>query len=446
MNSHAQPHMRRRSRLLTTLVALVVVFSSLVGSSPSNPAFAADPLAEAQANERALQETLASQSNELASLKAQSATLDARLRAAEAELAAVGAEYEHVAGLLVQVELQIVEVTARLDALRGRIAALDELLVALAVEVARQNKELRQREALLEEHFRDAYEQSQTSLLEVVLAANSFEVVATRVGYLLTVSEQDASLADEIREIRAQLESNRAMLREGRAELAEARDAEEEQAAILATRQAELAALKARLGELYVEAEQRRLEQAAALNAALVAQGDVERQIQATKQAAEAAATLVARLLAESRVQISSRGFRWPEDVFVVTQEWGPTNFVLEPPYTFNGTYYPHFHGGIDIAHGCGTPIKAAGAGIVVASGQPLWPWDSGYGVVIDHGGGVFTWYWHLRAQVVVYPGQGLSPGDTIGYEGNTGMSTGCHLHFAINDQGVWTNPRWYLP
>jgi murein DD-endopeptidase MepM/ murein hydrolase activator NlpD len=39
-----------------------------------------------------------------------------------------------------------------------------------------------------------------------------------------------------------------------------------------------------------------------------------------------------------------------------------------------------------------------------------------------------------------------VSPGDVIGYEGNTGMSTGCHLHFAINDNGVWENPRFYLP
>ncbi len=43
------------------------------------------------------------------------------------------------------------------------------------------------------------------------------------------------------------------------------------------------------------------------------------------------------------------------------------------------GTYYPHFHAGIDFANGCGTPIYSVGAGVVVASGQPLRPWDSGY-------------------------------------------------------------------
>jgi murein DD-endopeptidase MepM/ murein hydrolase activator NlpD len=437
--------MRRRPRLAAIFIALVVG-STVFGSAPSDRALGADPLAEAQANQRALEEELAQQRQELASLQSLSASLEQRLAAAEAELSAVSAEYERVAGLLVQVELQIADVQARLDKLRGRIAALDQLLIALAIEIEEQKQDLALRESLLQDHMRDAYERSQTSLLEVLLAADSFEVVATQVGYLLTVSEQDAAIADEIREIRATLETNRASMRSGRAELANARDLEQAEADLLAQRQAELASLKLQLGELVIQAEQKKREQAAALNAALVAQGDVERQITASQEAATAAAALVTRLLAESSVQVSSRGFRWPEDQFVVTQEWGPTDFVLEPPYTFNGTYYPHFHGGIDIANGCNTPIKAAGAGLVVASGQPLWPWDTGFGVVIDHGGGVLTWYWHLRAQVVVYPGQGVSIGDTIGYEGNTGWSTGCHLHFAVNDHGVWTNPRWYLP
>ena len=80
------------------------------------------------------------------------------------------------------------------------------------------------------------------------------------------------------------------------------------------------------------------------------------------------------------------------------------------------------------------------------ASGQPLWPWDTGFGVVISHGSGVQSWYWHLKAQVIVQPGQHVSMGQVIGYEGNTGNSTGCHLHFAINDHGIWENPRVYLP
>jgi len=436
----------RRPRWAVVVTAVVVAATVLAGSTPADHVRGADPLAEAQARQRELQQALAAQRRELADLKELSATLDDRLDAAVAELASVTAEYERVAGLLVQVENQIAEVEARLDILHRRIASLDEMLVAVAVEVARQNRELRAREALLEEHYRDAYERSQTSLLEIVLASDSFEVVATQVGYLLTISEQDAALADEIREIRATLEANRAVLREGRAELADARDEEEAEAAALAERQAELAALEDELAALRDAAERKRAAQEAALNAALEAQGDVEERIAANQKAADAAAALVKKLLAESNVRVSARGFRWPMDRFRITQEWGPTNFYLEGPYTFNGVYYPHFHGGIDMTSGCGTPIKAAGAGVVAASGRPLWPWDPGYGVVIDHGGGVMTWYWHLRSQVIVYPGQAVAIGQTIGYEGNTGWSTGCHLHFAVNDHGVWTNPRWYLP
>jgi murein DD-endopeptidase MepM/ murein hydrolase activator NlpD len=77
----------------------------------------------------------------------------------------------------------------------------------------------------------------------------------------------------------------------------------------------------------------------------------------------------------------------------------------------------------------------------VKASGQPLWPWDSGYGVVISHGSGVQSWYWHLKAVVIVHPGQVVSRGQLIGYEGTTGNSTGCHLHFAITKDGRPVDP-----
>ena len=79
----------------------------------------------------------------------------------------------------------------------------------------------------------------------------------------------------------------------------------------------------------------------------------------------------------------------------------------------------------------------AAGAGVVVASGQPLLPWDIGFGVVVDHGGGIKTWYWHMQPQVVVSPGTIVTSDSVIGYEGTTGLSTGCHVHFAVDHNGV---------
>lgn len=441
--------MRRRSRLVITLVALVMVTGSIVTTPPRDPALAADPLADAKAQQQALERTLSQQRATLARLKATSATLRARLNAAKAELAAVTAEYNRVNGLLTQVQGQIAEITARLAELRAQITTLDAQLLSMARLIRIQGEELRTRESLLQEHLRTAYERSQTSVLELILSAESLDAATTQVGYLLTVSDQDRLLADEVRQLRADLDDKQVSLRDGRQLLGEARDAADAEAALLAEQEAELAAMQVELAALKAAADEKRRQEEAALNAAVEARGDVAAQIEASEAAALAQAKLVAKLQAEEdarRQQPSAFGFRWPQDHFRVTQEWGPTTFWLEPPYTYRGTYYPHFHGGIDLANGCGTPIRAVGKGTVKASGRPLWPWDSGYGVVISHGSGVHSWYWHLRAQVIVSPGQAVSIGQVIGYEGNTGNSTGCHLHFAINDHGVWENPRVYLP
>jgi murein DD-endopeptidase MepM/ murein hydrolase activator NlpD len=431
------------------VIALLMVGTSIVITSPRDQAQAADPLAEAKAQQDALEATLSAQRAALATLKAKATTLAGKLNAAKAQLASVTAEYNRVSGLLAEVQSQVADITASLADLRAQIASLDKQLQGVAIEIIRQTDELHTREALLQDHVRDAYERSQTSMLELLLSADSLDAATNQVGYMLTVSDQDKQLADEIRDLRASLKSQEETLRQGREQVAAARDEARAEATLLAEREAELAGMQAELARLKGAADQKRREQEAALNAAVAARGDVARQIELSQQAFDAATRLVAKLQAEEdarRQAPSAFGFKWPELSFRVTQQWGPTTFVLEPPYTYKGVYYSHFHGGIDLANGCGTPILAVGTGTVRASGQPLWPWDSGYGVVISHGSGVQSWYWHLRAQVIVQPGQVVSRGQLIGYEGTTGNSTGCHLHFAINDHGVWENPRVYLP
>jgi murein DD-endopeptidase MepM/ murein hydrolase activator NlpD len=473
--------MRRRSHLAVTLVALLTVGSSVVTTDPSGSARAADPqtelqrtqqqLAQAQATQQQLQSALEQQRAHLAQLQANSAQLSVQLAVARDELASVTAEYDRVFGLLTQVRQQVEEITARLGDLRAQIHALDLELRGVAIDVVERSRALNEREALLEEHVRSAYEQSQTSLLEVLLSADSLDEATTQVGYLLTISDQDVVLAEEIRSIRAELETRRETLKDGRASLADARAAARVEETALRARQEELTQLEAELATLKAEAERKRAVQEAALNAALQAQGNVEAQIASNERAATAAGDLAAQLRdqaaalqaaieeaqrraaeeaareAERRANaVSAYGFRWPEVDSRITQEWGPTSFELEPPYTYQGVYYPHFHGGIDMSLGCGAEIRATGPGVVVASGQPLMPFDSAYGVVVDHGDGIQSWYWHLQARVVVTPGTVVTGQSVIGHEGSTGLSTGCHLHFAINDLGVWENPRSYLP
>ena len=90
-------------------------------------------------------------------------------------------------------------------------------------------------------------------------------------------------------------------------------------------------------------------------------------------------------------------------------------------------------HGGIDYAAGLGTPVFSDAAGIVVlAESQRV----RGNLVVVDHGLGVFSAYFHLNA-IEVKPGQRVARGDRIGTVGTTGLSTGPHLHWELRIRGV---------
>lgn len=106
------------------------------------------------------------------------------------------------------------------------------------------------------------------------------------------------------------------------------------------------------------------------------------------------------------------------------------------------GNRWGRQHQGIDIGAGSGTTIWAAKAGTVIFAGQ-----QGGYGnlTIIDHGGGLTTAYAH-QSSIGVSNGQQVSQGDPIGRVGNTGRSTGPHLHFETRYSGAAQNPRGCLP
>jgi murein DD-endopeptidase MepM/ murein hydrolase activator NlpD len=91
-----------------------------------------------------------------------------------------------------------------------------------------------------------------------------------------------------------------------------------------------------------------------------------------------------------------------------------------------------HGWNGIDLGAARGTPIHAAAGGTVIVA-RSGGAWNGGYGnyVVITHSNGTQTLYGHMKS-VIVSPGQGVSAGQVIGYEGSTGASTGPHLHFEV--------------
>ena len=98
-------------------------------------------------------------------------------------------------------------------------------------------------------------------------------------------------------------------------------------------------------------------------------------------------------------------------------------------------------HAGVDIAASQGTPIKAAGDGVVKMAGV-----NGGYGnwTLIDHGGGLATGYAH-QSRIAVSIGQHVSTGEVIGYVGSTGASTGPHLHWEVRVNGNPVDPMGWV-
>lgn len=99
---------------------------------------------------------------------------------------------------------------------------------------------------------------------------------------------------------------------------------------------------------------------------------------------------------------------------------------------------YTRMHKGVDIAAPWGAPVYAASDGVVQIAGR-----SSGYGnlVKLNHGNGFGTGYGHL-SRIFVRPGQSVRKGQQIGAVGNTGLSTGPHLHYELYKNGTAVNPR----
>ena len=126
----------------------------------------------------------------------------------------------------------------------------------------------------------------------------------------------------------------------------------------------------------------------------------------------------------------------WPIDKVKITQYFGNTRFSTRNPQVYNGKG----HNGIDLRASFGTPVKAAFASKVSAVGntdKTCYKVSYGKWILLDHGNNLSTLYAHLSF-IKVAPGASVKKGEIIGYSGNTGYTTGPHLHLAVfATQGV---------
>ena len=426
---------RRRAVLAASLVLAIILLPR-----SALPAQAGDPNVNgAIEQQRRMQAELQRQQAQLASLLDTQRQLGTSLDQIAANLDAAGVAIQDAEDQIAILDDQLMRAQNDLAADRAQLANLQQDLDAVAAQIAVNQGDLQQREALLQDHLRQAYTQSQVSILEVVLSSQSFSDVAGEVSDMLSLSDNDRALIAGIRSAQDQLQVRLATLRDGRRIFTALQQEADARAANLAAQEQRLTVARAQLAAKKAELTRLQAQQQAQLAVTQRDAAAYEQRIAAQEAALTGQAELIAQLKQEAdKLDVAYWGrFEWPlQGDYVVTQEFGHTAFE-------------YFHSGIDIAYlhpTCGGPIYAAADGVVLAAGRPNAAYgDTAIGVIIGHSQRLQTWYWHLASEIVEV-GQQVHAGDLIGYEGATGWATGCHLHFQVmfDDQPV--NPRDYLP
>lgn len=131
-------------------------------------------------------------------------------------------------------------------------------------------------------------------------------------------------------------------------------------------------------------------------------------------------------------------------NLYRIAAEKAPFGMPLKSSFRFTSGFGPRWgrmHNGTDFAAGHGTPIYSTADGVVIKAG-----WHSGFGrmIKIRHEFGIETWYAHL-SRLRISEGQRVSKGQRIGDMGNTGRSTGTHLHYEVRVNGRPVNPMNFI-
>jgi murein DD-endopeptidase MepM/ murein hydrolase activator NlpD len=438
----SRSHRPRLGRRFTALLVMVVLGGGLFVSTPP-PRVSADELSDAYAKQQQLQKQVAAQKREIASLAASQASLTTKLSNTKASLNSVIADLNEVKVEIVSMTVDVAKAQSSVDELEATVAQADAQLAAVEDQEKAKAEELLARKAMLAERIRTAYDTDRQSLLETVLSSEDFTDVLTEVGYHLDFASQDKSLADQIVEDRKTLAVLHETTRLTRESAEQMREAASVQKTKLDRQMKDLAEAKVRLAKLEEQTRQLIKAQQAALARILSDKKAAAALLAASQRAERSLESLIDKLVLQALQSGGipsqySGSLMWPMPG-IVTQPFGCTGFGMEPP--LGGC--AHFHRGIDIANSAGTAIRASGPGKVIYAG--LSPYDPAYIVVIAHSSNLVSWYGHVLTRIPVHTGQYVAKGQVIAYEGCTGWCTGPHLHWAVQLNDSWVNPRLFL-
>lgn len=344
------------------------------------------------------------------------------------ELNALKKQIEEQGNLAEQKRKEVKTLSNEIAAMDGEIRETELAVQATKLDISKTNDEINIQEAeltrqkrILNESIRLMYEEKETSLLETLLSSESFSKVLDRMEYLNVVKNKIDSTIKEVNEIKNDLVTK-----------------------------------KKSLDILRLQQEA----QAAALNSQRAEKDRILTQTQGQE-------ALYQQMLANTKAEYSQTKSEMEEmerSNYSIggSYDGPPSPFGFSWPmadHSRNCHCYPSYpgHTGLDIGGPSGTPIFASADGEIIdvhnehpnnfnTYGIRL---DYGNYVKIQHSGNFQTLYAHLlnsSGLLNVYPGKRINRGEQIGFLGNTGCSSGPHLHFEIRYNGRPVNPVPYLP
>lgn len=297
-------------------------------------------------------------------------------------------------------------------ALQEEINLLEEQIDVTTRSIAANEALEKQQTELFHKQIRSEEEQGTISYWSVLFKATSFSDLVSRIDFINEIVRYNQQVIKNLRDTRQQLADDKAALEEQNESLTASKKELE----------GEISESMRLLAE-YIKTEEGKQAEYDAIKAEEEALDDLM-----------AAAEARARELGLNDIAGTVGGYIWPcNGIRWITSMFGGR----QSPGGIGSTN----HKGVDIGTPMGTPVLAAKSGTVTWAS-----WNGGYGncIIISHGNGNSTLYGHLSGYNVSTDQQ-VTQGQVIGYSGNTGNSTGPHLHFGIIENNSWIDPLNYL-